>query len=186
MATEADVGAPSDDPIEDILAVIESAKAREGEGDAEGLHAFAARALPGATEDEVRAAADLALEIIESVPILLARAHQEAEERGLQRVALPLLERAERYWLKPIDLVPEMTQGLVGLLDDTYLVLRTLEKLDRGQRDFLGWDLASPLRFLRRLLGRSLARRLDLVVAEALEELSENLEELWARSAHQA
>jgi len=170
-------------PLEDILAVIESAKARGGR---DALEAFVSDALPASDEREVREAADLAEEIIEAAPIFLARARQEARERGLVQVLGPLIERAERYYLKPIDLFPEMTHGLPGLLDDAYLVLRTLEKLDNGVEPFLDWDLDPPVRFLSRLLGPSMCRDLDGVVAEAVEELGERLEELWARSTHRA
>lgn len=130
-------------------------------------------------------AASVALEIIESTPVFLARARQEAEERGL-RVAIPLLDRAERYYLRPVDLIPEMTQGLPGLLDDSYLVIRTLQNLDRGPEPFLGWDFDHPLRFLRRILGTKISRRLDAIAEQALDELSEHLEALWARTAHRA
>jgi hypothetical protein len=165
------------------VAVIASAKARDRDGD---MRAFVARALPEANEEDVDQAAQVALEIIESVPVFLARAHQEAEERGLDRTVLPLLERAERYFLKPIDILPEMTYGLPGLLDDAYLVLRILQALDRGPKPFLDWDLEAPTRFLRRLLGRDMATRLDTIAARALGDLSERLEALWERTAHRA
>lgn len=57
--------------LPDILAIIESAKARGG---IEGLRKFIAKMLPESEESEVAEAADVALEIIESIPIFLARA----------------------------------------------------------------------------------------------------------------
>ena len=80
----------------DILAIIESAKARDG---IESMERFVAKALPGAEEAEVQEASAVALEVIESVPVFLARARQEAEERGLESVVIPLLNHAERYYL---------------------------------------------------------------------------------------
>ena len=103
---------------------------------------------------------EVATEIIDSIPVFLARARQEARKRGLESVAGPLLDQAELYFLRPLDLMPEMTQGLVGLLDDSYLVVRTLESLDRGPQPFLDWDLDYPARFLRRLIGGAVANRL--------------------------
>lgn len=173
----------SHDTYDDIVAVIESAKAREGEA---SLQTFVARALPDATEVEVEDAVQRGLEIIESVPVFLARARQAAEEQGREQMVLPLLERAERYFLKPIDLIPEMTHGLPGLLDDSYLVIRALQNLDGEDEPFLDWDLDAPVRFLRRLLGRSMTRRLDEIVAEALEDISDQLDALWDRTAHRA
>lgn len=172
------------DPLEDVMAVIQSAKAR-GSG-LEGMEGFLARALPDADASEVSEAADLALEIIESVPVFLARARQEAATRGLERVVLPLLQRAERYFLKPIDLLPEMTHGLPGLLDDSYLVIRTLQNLDGGSEPFLDWDLDAPVRFLTRVLGSTMTERLDEIASDAIADVSDRLETLWNNAAHRA
>jgi hypothetical protein len=174
---------PSTGAVADIVAIIQSAKARDGRG---GLERHVARTLPEATEAEVSEAADVALEVIESIPVLLARARQQSEALGLDTVIDPLLDRAERYYVQPLDLMPEMTQGLVGLLDDSYLVIRTLQNLDKGPQPFLDWDLDYPARFLQRLIGAPIAQRLDQIATEALEEVSTHLEEVWRRSAHHA
>jgi len=169
--------------LADILAIIESAKARDG---MKGLRRFVEQAIPEADPDEVRQAADVALEVIEAAPVFLVRARQEAGERGSEPHVLQVLERAERYYLKPIDLIPEMTQGLAGLLDDSYLVIRTLQHLDEGEGAFLDWDLDDPVRFLRRLMGPVISNRLDLVAAEAARDGTARLEELWDRTAYRA
>lgn len=169
--------------LPDILAVIESAKARGG---TEALAKFIAKSLPEAEESEVEEAAEVALEVIESIPIFLARARQEAETRGLTSVVGPLLEHAERYYLQPLDLIPEMTQGLAGLLDDSYLVIRMLQNLEKGPEAFLDWDLDDPARFLQRLIGPGIAQRLDKIAMNAMQEVSAQLSELWQRMAHHA
>jgi hypothetical protein len=169
--------------LADIVAIIESAKARDGRI---SLEKHIARALPEATETEIGEAADVATEIIDSIPVFLARARQEAHDRGLESVAGPLLDHAERYFLRPVDLIPEMTQGLAGLLDDAYLVIRTLESLDRGPQPFLDWDLEYPARFLKRLIGPQVAQRLDTLAMDAMHEVSEHLSEVWSRLAHPA
>jgi uncharacterized membrane protein YkvA (DUF1232 family) len=169
--------------IPDILAVIDSAKARGG---TDALERFVAKSIPEAEEMEVEEAAQVALEIIESVPVLLARARQAGTERGLSSVVTPLLNHAERYYLQPMDVIPEMTQGLPGLLDDSYLVIRIIENLDKGPQDYLDWDLEYPTRFLRRLLGPALTQRLDRMADRAMEEVSSHLRDLWARMAHEA
>lgn len=169
--------------IPDILAVIESAKARGG---TEALRRFIAKALPDSDEAEVQEAAEVALEVIESIPIFLARARQEASDRDLARLANPLLDHAERYYLQPLDVIPEMTQGLPGLLDDTYLVLRIIQHLDKGPETFLDWDLDHPIRFVQRLIGPAVTQRLDRVAMQAMQEISAQLNELWARMSHEA
>lgn len=169
--------------IPDVLAVIQSAKARGG---IEALERFVAKALPEAEEAEVAEAAQVALEIIESIPIFLARARQAGHERGLSSVVTPLLDHAERYYLQPMDLIPEMTQGLPGLLDDSYLVIKIIENLDKGPEEYLDWDLVYPARFLGRLMGPSVTQRLDKIAHDAMEEVSAHLQELWAQMSHQA
>lgn len=169
--------------IPDILAIIDSAKARGG---ADALQRFVAKALPEAEEFEVEEASDVALEIIETVPVFLARARQAGRENGLSSVVTPLLDHAERYYLQPLDLIPEMTQGLPGLLDDSYLVIRIIENLDKGPHAYLDWDLDYPARFLSRLMGPAVTQRLDRIAEQAMEEVSSNLRELWSRMARQA
>lgn len=169
--------------LADIVAIIESAKARGGR---KALKKHAAKMLPGATEAEIREAAEVAAEVIESIPVFLARARQEAGERGLESIAGPLLDQAERYFLRPVDLMPEMTQGLPGLLDDAYLVIRTLQNLDKGREPFLDWDLDDPERFLRRLIGAQVAQRLDKLALNAMREVSAHLSEMWSRLSHPA
>jgi hypothetical protein len=184
---------PSDDPsqpplplegsIPDILAIIESAKARGG---IDAMERFVAKALPEAEEAEVQEASQVALEVIESVPVFLARARQEARDRGLSRVVVPLLDHAEQYYLQPMDLIPEMTQGLPGLLDDSYLVIRIIENLEKGPEAFLDWDLEYPARFLRRLIGPVVSKKLDRIAGQAMQQVSSQLAEFWEKMSHPA
>jgi uncharacterized membrane protein YkvA (DUF1232 family) len=168
--------------LDDIQAVIDSAKAR-GVGPLEG---FIRQRAPNLPEEKVRETAEVAVEIIESVPVFLARASQEARSRQLVRTVQPVLEHAERYFLRPVDLIPEMTMGLAGLLDDTYLVLRILQNLDRGPEPFLDWDLEFPLAFLRGLVGREIGSQLDTLSVAAMEEMSQQLALVWDQVAHDA
>lgn len=168
--------------LEDVQAVIESAKARG----VEHLEGFIRRRVPGITEPKVQEAAEVALEIIESVPIFLARASQEARSRNMVRVVQPVLDHAERYFLRPVDLIPEMTHGLAGLLDDTYLVLRVLQNLDRGPQPFLDWDLDFPVAFLRSLVGNEIGTKLDAISIAALQDVSQQLAMVWEQAAHEA
>jgi len=168
--------------LEDIQAVIASAKARG----VEHLEGFIRHRVPGMPEAKVKETAEVALEIIESVPVFLARASQEARNRKMVRTVQPVLEHAERYFLRPVDLIPEMTMGLAGLLDDTYLVLRILQNLDRGPEPFLDWDLAFPLAFLRGLVGSDIGSRLDTLSVAAMQEVSQQLTLVWEQVAREA
>ncbi|NIP60574.1 MAG: DUF1232 domain-containing protein [Gemmatimonadetes bacterium] len=169
-------------PISDIQAVIESAKARGRKP----LQRFLRRRMPDASEERIQEAVEVAAETIESVPILLARAAQEARKRGLESVVMPLLEEVERYFIRPVDLIPEMTQGLAGLLDDTYLVLRMLQGLEQGPRPFLDWDLDEPVELLRSFVGQEIARKLDSIALAALTNVSGELDAVWEELAQEA
>ena len=168
--------------LDEIQAVIDSAKAR-GTGSLEKL---VRERMPAAEPGEVEEATETAVEIIESVPVFLARAEQEARERNMAMLVGPLLTHAEQYFLQPVDLIPEMTRGLAGLLDDAYLVLRILQNLDRGPEPFLDWDLEYPVTFIRRLLGEPMTRRLDAVSVQAMREIGDGLSDLWHHMAHRA
>lgn len=168
--------------LAEVQAVIDSAKAVG----MEPLERFIRWRLPEATPAEIADAASLATEIIEAVPIFLARAAQEASERHLSMVVQPLLDHAQYYFLRPTDLMPEATQGLAGLLDDAYLVLRVLQNLEKGPEPFLDWDLDYPAAFIRRLVGEQVGHRLDVLSLAAMQELSDKLSQFWSQVAHEA
>lgn len=168
--------------IEDVLAVIESAKVR----DQGKLLEFVRACAPDATDEEVAEAAELAVEVIESVPILLARAAQAADQRRLRVVVMPLLEHISAYYIEPVDLIPEMTQGLAGLLDDTYLALKVLENLNKGPEPLFDAEFSEPLRFLRRLVGLSISDQLDSASLNALQSVSANVSRVWEEMGHPA
>ncbi|MGD2067265.1 MAG: DUF1232 domain-containing protein [Gemmatimonadota bacterium] len=168
--------------LDEVRAVIDSAKARGSDP----LERLIERRMPEATDEERAQASAVALEIIDSIPVFLARASQEARERNMAMLVQPLLDHAEEYFLRPIDLLPEMTHGLAGLLDDAYLVLRILQNLDRGATPFLDWDLEYPIAFIRRLLGEPLSRKLDAVSLGVMHEITEDLSELWRHMAYDA
>ena len=161
--------------LEEIQAVIDSAKAR----DTGALQTYVRGRMPRATEQQVVDTAEVALEIIETVPIFLATAAQEAEDRRLTLVVQPVLDRAARYFLHPVDILPEMTLGLAGLLDDTYLVLRILQVLEQGPEPLVDWDLEHPTTFLRKLLGEQMGQELDAISAIAFREVVEASGPFW-------
>ena len=162
--------------LEDIQAVIASAKAR----DDGKLEEFIRSVSPTSSDDEVVEAAAVAVEVVDMVPIVLACAVQAAEERRLGIVVLPVLEHATRYFVNPADLVPEMTQGMAGLLDDTYLAFRILENFNHGSPPLMDVDFKEPLRFLRRLLGRTISDKLDEASLFALQDVSTKVNRAWA------
>ncbi len=163
--------------LEEIQAVIDSAKARG----TDQLAIYVQGRLPDASDTDVRDAAAVLLEIIESVPLILAAAARGAEERNLAHIVQPVLDRAIRYFLHPVDLMPEMTLGLPGLLDDTYLVLRILQVLEEGPEPLVDWDLDHPTSLIRSLLGDTVSQHLDAMSTLAFEEIIDDVRESWGR-----
>lgn len=168
--------------LENVQAVIDSARARGREP----LDRYIRHRLPGATEAEVTETAEVALEIIDSIPLFLARAEQAAETQGVHPVVSPILNQAAGYFLSPMDLIPEMTQGLAGLLDDAYLVLRVLKNLDRGPRPLLEWELDEPIQFLKGLVGPEISEKLDLFSLRSMEAAETHFQEYWDAMAAEA
>jgi uncharacterized membrane protein YkvA (DUF1232 family) len=168
--------------LQDITAVIDSARARG----TESLDRWVREHLPEATDDQIDEAVLTAVEIIDSVPIFLARASQAADEKGVAGVVSPILDRAATYFLKPVDLIPEMTQGMAGLLDDAYLVLRVIKNLDQGPHPLLEWDLDEPIRFLKRLVGPEVSSRLDQYSIRSMQEAETEFRRYWEAMSAQA
>lgn len=168
--------------LHDLRAVIASAKARGREP----LDRFLREAIPEASDQEIEEAGDVAIEIIESIPLFLAAAEKAAKDRNLSVVVAPLLDRATRYFLHPVDLIPEMTQGLAGLLDDSYLVLRILKNLEQGPEPLVEWDLDYPIAFLKKLIGERISGQLDDMSLMAFQEVSGSVQELWQQMSHDA
>ena len=169
--------------LENVQAIIESAKARDGR---ESVERYIRKRLPDSEEAEVAEAAEVVEEIVDSIPVFLARARQEAGARNLTSVVGPLLDHAEHYFVQPVDLIPEMTQGLAGLMDDSYLVIRVLQNLEKGPKPFLDWDLEHPLAFLRKIMGEEVSRRLDGIAVDAMQHTSAQLSAIWNQWAHDA
>lgn len=165
--------------LDEIQAVIDSAKARGPDR----LATYVRGRLPDVSEADVLDTAKLLLEIIESVPLILAAAAQEAEERSLEHVVQPVLDRATRYFLHPVDLMPEMTLGLPGLLDDTYLVFRILQVLEEGPKPLVEWNLDHPTTLIRKLLEDSVGQELDAISSLAFEEVADDVRQSWGSEA---
>jgi uncharacterized membrane protein YkvA (DUF1232 family) len=116
-----------------------------------------------ATPAEVNEAVAFCREILDAVPILLDRLREAAREQGVAAVIEPMLARAEGYFVNPVDVLPEALLGELGLLDNAYLALNAIRRVQVEPDPLIRIDLAPPLTFLERLLGAS---GLDLLQAE--------------------
>ncbi len=167
---------------DDIQAVIASAKARE----TGGLLGFIQHRHPENTDAQTQEEADRTMALIEGVPGLMEAVSAAARGRDMDSLVEPVLDHAGRYFTAPIDAIPEMTHGLVGLIDDAYFVLRTLQHMEQGTRAWLGLDVDGPLEFLRELLGPAMTEQLDKASDRALATISETVTKLWDAVARPA
>ncbi len=166
----------------DVRAVIDSAKAR----DQGQLASLIRKQFPGFDAAQVHEGVESATAIVDSVPALLALADAEAERRGMARTVRPVLGRAIQYFVAPIDVVPEMTQGLAGLIDDAYLALRLIEHMNSGPRPLIGWEFDEPIEMLRSLLTREVVEVLDQASLAAIDAASDEVSKVWSQLAREA
>ncbi len=75
--------------------------------------------------------------------------------------------------------MPEMTLGLHGLLDDTYLVLRILQVLEEGPEPLVDWDLDHPTSLIRSLIEDTIGQQLDAISSLAFEEVIDDVRQSW-------
>lgn len=167
---------------DDIRAVIDSAKARE----TGGLLGFIQQRHPDNSDATTQAEAERVLTLIEEVPDLMLAVSEAARGRDMESLVEPVLTHAGRYFTAPIDAIPEMTHGLVGLIDDAYFVLRTLQHMENGTQGWIGLDVEEPLEFLREILGPAMTEQLDNASNRALETISETVTQLWNAVARPA
>ncbi len=152
-----------------IEAVIDSA-ARRDEG---RLKTYLRDRLPKQpTDEELEEACTTAMECIQLVPTVLKSVSLAGKEKGLSTSVEPLLQYVVTYFVAPIDLIPEMTQGLAGLLDDTYLALKLVHSLNQTEEPLEDANYELPLAFLESLIGSKVAQSLDNYTWEALKEIA--------------
>jgi len=126
------------------------------------------------------AAADLArgssfiYNYIEQVPYLLTVAWTSARNVGLETEIKNVLEMVESYWIEDDDVIPD-SLGIIGLLDDAYCSLssmQTLSDLYRMQsgKHLFPDDLTAANKIIRKIMGEPYATELDDIVAKAVTD----------------
>ena len=105
--------------------------------------------------------------LVESMPDRIQTAHNYATENDLTDQVQPLLDEVVRYFLEPMDLIPEMALGMIGLLDDAYVTLKIMNVLPEGCRPA---DSKSDLDLLRTMLGDNFSNQLDGIIEDIIEQ----------------
>ena len=130
----------------------------------------------GAHPDEVELArgACFIYNYIEQVPYLLTVGWASAKTVGLETEIKHILEMVESYWIEDDDVIPD-SLGIIGLLDDAYCSLSSMQSLSNLYRMQSGKhlfpdDLTAANKIMRKIIGEPFASELDEIVSTAVTD----------------
>jgi uncharacterized membrane protein YkvA (DUF1232 family) len=156
MITESCADAETDPELRDLLAAV---------AESQGVDAGAA---------DLELGARFVVAYIRQVPYMMKVAWTAASNVGLQEEMRRILEMVESYWVEGDDVIPDGL-GVIGLLDDAYCSLNSLQavsdhyRLQTGKHLFPD-DLTDANRAMRRIIGEPYASELDRIVIRAMKE----------------
>lgn len=109
---------------------------------------------------------------IKQVPSLLTEAWTSAVAVGLEVEVEKVLKEVKSYWEGTNDVVPD-SLGVIGLLDDVYYALSSLQALSdlyftQTGKPLFQNDLTTANDTMRKIIGEPTATMLDLGVGEAI------------------
>lgn len=130
----------------------------------------------GVTPDprELSRGASFMYNYIEQVPYLLTVAWTSARNVGLEEEMQSILEMVKSYWIEDDDVIPD-TIGIVGLLDDAYCSLSSLQavsdlyRMQSGKYLFPD-DLTAANKAMRKIIGEPYVTELDGIITKAIAE----------------
>jgi len=111
---------------------------------------------------------------IEQVPYMLKVAATAAANVGLEAEMDRIVDMVQSYWAMDEDVIPDHL-GVIGLLDDAYCSLVTLQavsdhyRLQTGKHMFPD-DLTAANKVMRKIIGDPYVAELDSFVANAIED----------------
>ncbi len=111
---------------------------------------------------------------IEQVPYMLTVGWTSAKNVGLEAEIKHILEMVESYWIEDDDVIPD-SLGIVGLLDDAYCSLSSMQTLSHLYRMQTGKhlfpdDLTAANGIMRKIIGEPFATELDDIVSKAVAD----------------
>jgi uncharacterized membrane protein YkvA (DUF1232 family) len=109
---------------------------------------------------------------IEQVPYLLTVAWTSARSVGIEDEMVSILKMVESYWIEDDDVIPD-TLGIIGLLDDAYCSLSSLQAVSdlyrmQSGRHLFPDDLTAANKIMRKIIGEPYASELDEITAKAI------------------
>ncbi len=125
-------------------------------------------------DEELERGSRFVVGYIEQVPYMLRVANTAAANVGLESEMGMIIEMVRSYWLQDHDLIPDHL-GIIGLLDDAYCSLSSLQavsdhfRLQTGKHLFPE-DLSAANRVMRKIIGEPYVSDLDRMVTSAVKE----------------
>lgn len=156
MIAESCADAETDPELRDLLAAVAGLQ---------GVDAGAA---------DLELGARFVVAYIRQVPYMMKVAWTAASNVGLQEEMRRILEMVESYWVEGDDVIPDGL-GVIGLLDDAYCSLNSLQavsdhyRLQTGKHLFPD-DLTDANRAMRRIIGEPYASELDRIIICTMQE----------------
>lgn len=138
------------------------------------LAAVAERQGAEVTEPALERGATFVRAYVEQVPYMLKVARTAAGNVGLAAQMDRILAIIRRYWEQDDDIIPDHL-GIIGLLDDAYCSLTTLQavsdhfQLQTGKNLFPD-NLTEANKVMRRIIGEPYATDLDRLVIRAMND----------------
>ena len=110
---------------------------------------------------------------IEQVPYMLTVAWTSARNVGLEAEMASILEMVQSYWVEDDDVIPD-NLGIIGLLDDAYCSLSSLQTLSdffqmQTGKFLFPDDLTAANSIFRKIIGEPYATVLDNIVSKAMK-----------------
>lgn len=111
---------------------------------------------------------------VEQVPYMLKVAMTAAANVGLETEMEQILDMVRSYWAQELDVIPDHL-GVIGLLDDAYCSLTSLQsvsdhfQLQTGKYLFPD-DLSAANRVMRKIIGDPYVTELDRFVTGAVKD----------------
>ena len=111
---------------------------------------------------------------IEQVPYMLTVAWTSARTVGMETEIRSILEMVKSYWIEDDDVIPDSI-GIVGLLDDAYCSLSSMQTISDLYRMQTGKflfpdDLTAVNKIMRKIIGEPFIAELDEIVSKAVTD----------------
>jgi len=126
------------------------------------------------SEVELARACSFIYNYMEQVPYMLTVAWTSARNVGLETEMQSILDMVESYWIEDDDVIPD-SLGIVGLLDDAYCSLSSLQTLSDLYRMQSGKflfpdDLTAANKIMCKIIGEPYITQLDDIVSKAVDD----------------